>query len=224
LVVGLHAHNNNHAHTILQLFLDSIAIHGVPSRVRGDHGIENVLMASWMEENCGQDRGSYIWGWLAAAIHSIRDLEKQMSLYTSCRSIHNTRIERLWYDVMQGFGNKWKIFFMDLEATDELNVSNPAHIWLLHHLFLPAINEDALEWEENWNNHKMNIRGAHDQTPNEMFLFSMLTDGFHGMTIPTNSQATRESSRRSQNQHSTNPFAHFVPELSTVVCEPPNPP
>jgi hypothetical protein len=50
---------------------------------------------------------------------------------------------------MQGFGNKWKMFFMDLEATDELNMSNPAYIWLLHHLFLPAINEDMLEWAEN---------------------------------------------------------------------------
>jgi hypothetical protein len=70
----------------------------------------------------------------------------------------------------------------------------------------------------------MNIRDAHNQTPNKMFLFSMLTNGFRGMIIPTNSQATSEPPRRSENQHLTNLFAQFVPELSIVICEPPNPP
>ncbi|KAJ7136327.1 hypothetical protein C8R43DRAFT_894051, partial [Mycena crocata] len=37
------------------------------------------------------------------------------------RSVHNTRIERLWYDVTHGFGKKWKVFFLDLEANHGLN-------------------------------------------------------------------------------------------------------
>jgi hypothetical protein len=68
LVVGLRAHNNNRADTVLQLFTDSIAVHGVPSRARGDHGTENVRVARWMEEHRGLDRGSYIWGRLVAAM------------------------------------------------------------------------------------------------------------------------------------------------------------
>jgi len=62
LIVGLRASNNNKADTVLALFLDSIEVHGIPSRVRGDHGIENVAVARWMEAKRGQDRGSYIWG------------------------------------------------------------------------------------------------------------------------------------------------------------------
>ena len=62
LVVGIRAHNNNCADTVLQLFLDAISVHGIPSQVRGDHGTENVRVAEWMEENQGGGRGSYIWG------------------------------------------------------------------------------------------------------------------------------------------------------------------
>lgn len=62
LLLGIRAHNNNRAATVLALFLDCISVHGTPSRVRGDHGTENVKVAEWMEERRGQGRGSYIWG------------------------------------------------------------------------------------------------------------------------------------------------------------------
>ena len=47
------------------------------------------------------------------------------------RSVHNSWIERIWYDVTEGFGGKWKDLFTDLEANEGLDVDNPAHIWLL---------------------------------------------------------------------------------------------
>jgi hypothetical protein len=93
------------------------------------------------------------------------------------RSVHNTRIERIWYDVTEGFGGKWKSFFTDLEATEGLDIDNPAHIWLLHHLFLDNINRDALVWAETWNNHKLQVRGERQQTPQERFFVSMVEDG-----------------------------------------------
>ncbi|KAJ7073444.1 hypothetical protein B0H15DRAFT_740062, partial [Mycena belliarum] len=37
------------------------------------------------------------------------------------RIVHNTRIERMWYDVTHGFGHKWKKFFTDLEVQHGLN-------------------------------------------------------------------------------------------------------
>lgn len=61
-VLGIRVHNNNRSATVLSLFLDAVSKHGTPSRVRGDHGTENLGVARWMEERRGVDRGSYIWG------------------------------------------------------------------------------------------------------------------------------------------------------------------
>lgn len=62
LVVGVRVSNNNRSETVLNLFHDARAENGTPSRVRGDHGVENLGVAGWMEENRGLARGSYIWG------------------------------------------------------------------------------------------------------------------------------------------------------------------
>nr|VWO99246.1 N/A [Ganoderma boninense] len=157
-VTGIRAHTNNRAATVLTLFLDAIVRHGCPSRVRGDHGTENLRVAEWMEEQKGLGRGSYIWG-----------------------RVHNTRIERLWYDVTRGFGLKWKTFFLDLERFCGLDVDQPGHIWLLHHLFLQAINEDALEWAETWNAHRLHIKGEQSASPRELFMFGMIRHGPQGI-------------------------------------------
>lgn len=61
-VTGIRVSGNNRAATVLELFLGAISEHGTPSRVRGDHGTENLQVAEWMENHRGRDRGSYIWG------------------------------------------------------------------------------------------------------------------------------------------------------------------
>jgi hypothetical protein len=61
-VVGIRASNNNRSETVLDVFLGAAGVNGFPSRVRGDHGTENVLVAQFMEERNGYGRGSYIWG------------------------------------------------------------------------------------------------------------------------------------------------------------------
>ena len=61
-VTGIRASNNNCAETVYELFLDLVNVHGLPSRIRGDHGIENLLVAAHMEAVRGAARGSYIWG------------------------------------------------------------------------------------------------------------------------------------------------------------------
>lgn len=96
------------------------------------------------------------------------------------RSVHNTRIERLWYDVTQGFGMKWKTFFMLLETSNELDAHRADHLWLLHYLFLSCVNEDAQEWARTWNNHKMQLSGETNKSPREMMFFGMIERGIRG--------------------------------------------
>lgn len=62
LVVGIRVSNNNRAATVCDLFLDATDKHGIPNRMRGDHGTENLLCAEWMEGQHGLLKGAYIWG------------------------------------------------------------------------------------------------------------------------------------------------------------------
>ena len=60
LIVGLQANNNNRAMTVLELFLAAASQYGVPTRLCGDHGVENLQVATWMDAHFGS--GRYIWG------------------------------------------------------------------------------------------------------------------------------------------------------------------
>ncbi|KAF8188548.1 hypothetical protein K438DRAFT_1907435 [Mycena galopus ATCC 62051] len=177
-----------------------------------------------METERGVSRGSYIWG----------------------RSVNNTRIERLWYDVTHGFGFKWKKFFVDLEVNHGLNPTLPAHIWLLHHLFLHRIDEDAQEWAAAWNSHDLQIRGERTRSPHDIFFFSQLQDGPRGLERilapptedvphPSTYGIDWETMDDQQLMHhhlmqnpeewaDQNPFAPNTQDLSEVPCEAPDAP
>ncbi|KAJ7197850.1 hypothetical protein C8J57DRAFT_1206251 [Mycena rebaudengoi] len=177
-----------------------------------------------MEDARGVLCGSYIWG----------------------RSVHNTRIERLWYDITHGFGQKWKNFFVDLAVSHGLNPSLPSHIWLLHHLFLPQINEDAQEWAQAWNSHNLQIRGERQRSPRDIFLFSMLQDGprgvehaadvvdeplddltMHGIDWDVANNPTLMQhlfAENPQEWEDRNPFAQGPDQFSHVPCDAPDAP
>lgn len=163
------------------------------------------------------------------------------------RSVHNTRIERLWFDVTRSYGQKWKNFFIDLETHCGLNPQLPAHIWLLHHLFLCAIDQDAQDFVHTWNNHVMNFKGQRNASPREMYLFSLLEDGPRGLEGRIQSgeediedlenygidwdvaQDARYQNHflesdphAEQNQVEDNPFHVGPAQLSHVPCDEPN--
>ena len=192
LVTGLRASNNNRGSTVLELFLQAAHQYGVPSRLRGDHGVENILVAAWMEHYKGVRRGSYIWG----RYDSLSlNLPMYLVIKSSCpqyRSVHNVRIERLWVDVTAMFGAKWSEFFTLLELHHGLNINNPNHIWLLHELFLHEVNRDADDFAIGWNHHVVQVTGGSHRTPADMFGFDMIALGVRGEALPEENLSEQE--------------------------------
>ncbi len=62
LITTMRASNNNHAETVLDVFLDGVRSYGLPSHVQGDHGVENLQVAAFMENHQGTGHRSYIFG------------------------------------------------------------------------------------------------------------------------------------------------------------------
>jgi hypothetical protein len=127
----MRASNNNSADTVLDVFVEAIQEYGVPSRVRGDRGGENRDVSILMILLRGVNRASFMWG----------------------SSVFNTRIERLWVEVGKRFAQAWRAFFMRLERLHLLNRKSQKQRWLLHYLFLDAINEDCDKFRLEWNAH-----------------------------------------------------------------------
>lgn len=80
-------------------------------------------------------------------------------------STQNTRIERLWVEVGSQFVRRWKVFFQRLESDYGLRRTNTSHIWLLHYLFLDAINADAETFRQDWNSHGVSGNVTQNKSP-----------------------------------------------------------
>ena len=71
------------------------------------------------------------------------------------RSTHNQRIERLWRDV---YGDCLSLFyqiFQYLEMHNMLDVDDEIHIWCLHMVYLPIINQYLKIWKASWVHHPL---------------------------------------------------------------------
>ncbi|KAF8592699.1 hypothetical protein K439DRAFT_1323238, partial [Ramaria rubella] len=92
-------------------------------------------------------------------------------------STHSTRIERLWVEVGTQFARCWRAFLTRLETFHQLDHSNPAHLWLLHYLFLDALNTDCKEFQREWNLHPIRGDGAKGHSPADMWFMGETKKG-----------------------------------------------
>ena len=113
-----------------ELFEHVVQRWGLPSRVRSDHGLENILVSSYMIEQRGPNRGSIITG----------------------SSVHNCKVERTRLDVCAGVLVFYANIFQEQENDGSLDVLNDIHIFSLHHIYIPSVNNSLNEFVQQINN------------------------------------------------------------------------
>ena len=166
VVTYLQAATNNTARTALSAFLGGVASYGLPSRVRTDQGGENSLIAEYMIQQRGANRGSIIMG----------------------RSVHNQRIERLWRDLFTGCVSYFYYLFYHLEGHGLLDPTNNADILAVHITFLPKLQRQLDAFRHGWCHHR--LRTEHNHTPHQLWLRGMLqaeNDVMSGLDIDVSS-------------------------------------
>lgn len=150
LIIYLQCKNNNKADTVLSLFESGTTQYGIPSRVRGDHGTENIQVANFMITKRGLNRGSFITG----------------------RSVHNQQIERLWSEVNRVVSKQFKQIFLFMEEEDLLDENSEIDLFCLHYVYLPRIQRSLKEFVGQWNCHRLS--SVHSQSPVQLWNTSYL--------------------------------------------------
>ena len=145
MVVYIRCSASNDAITVYNLFLLAVRRFSLPSRIRSDQGGENRLVALHMIRHRGAQRRSMIVG----------------------SSVHNQWIERLWRDLFQSTIRLDYRLFYYLEARGYLDPINEIHLYSLHYVFLPRINNSLQQFQDGWNHH--GIRTAGHRSPYQIF-------------------------------------------------------
>ncbi len=146
LIVYMHCADNNRASAVLEQFERATQEFSIPSQVRADRGGENTTVATYMVMHRGEQRGTFISG----------------------RSIHNQGIERMWRDVFSGCTSLFYDLFNHMEQEGLLNPDNEVHVFCLHCVFLPRINNSLAVFTRAWNNHPLS--SVRNLTPHQLWI------------------------------------------------------
>ena len=130
---------------MLSDFITGIRERGIPSRIRLDKGGEFAHIKDLMVAVNGDQHNSWIAG----------------------KSVHNIRIERLWRDVFAKVMNKYYLLFTTMEKNHLLDIENPIHMSILHHVYGRRIQRDLTFWQNAHNNHP--IRTEEHKTPRQLW-------------------------------------------------------
>lgn len=150
-ITHLNCATNNLATTAVQYFQQGVSKYGVPSRVRGDCGVENFYVARFMISNRGTNRGSFITG----------------------RSVHNSRIERLWREVNRLVTSHYSAIFKHMEHHGILDATSELDLFILHYVFQPRIALSLEEFTVQWNYH--GIRTVGHSSPLSLWSYGMVS-------------------------------------------------
>ena len=153
-ITSLRASGNKRAGTVLKSAMEEhFLVHGIPELSRSDHGSENTGVNMFINMTRGAGR----------AIEGT--------------SPSNQRIERLWRDVF--FKVIWPYHTLFSEWTNAgMDMHGANAKFVLHHIFIPRINEDLAKFKVAWNNHtirtvKKTPLQLLDDFPNDVLMHAM---------------------------------------------------